>query len=39
MNKLAVPTLDGLELIPADELMWCEADDNYTHLYFKTKIE
>jgi len=37
VNKLAVPTLDGLELIPADELMWCEADDNYTHLYFKNK--
>jgi two-component system LytT family response regulator len=37
INKLAVPTLDGLELIPADELMWCDANDNYTHLYFKNK--
>ena len=36
-DKLAVPTLDGFELVPADELMRCEADDNYTHLYFKNK--
>jgi len=36
-NKLAVPTSEGFELIPADQLMHCEADDNYTHLYFKNK--
>ena len=36
-NKLAVPTSEGFELIPADQLMRCEADDNYTHLYFKNK--
>ena len=39
INKLAVPTLDGFELIPVDELMWCEADDNYTHLYLKNKTK
>jgi two-component system LytT family response regulator len=37
-NKLAVPTSDGFELIPVDELMWCAADDNYTHFYLKNKI-
>ncbi len=36
-NKLAVPTSEGFELIPADQLMRCEADDNYTHLYLKNK--
>ena len=36
-DKLAVPTLGGFELIPADQLIRCEADDNYTHLYFKNK--
>ncbi len=36
-NKIAVPTSEGFELIPADQLMRCEADDNYTHLYLKNK--
>ena len=36
-NKLAVPTSDGFELVPADQLLRCEADDNYTHLYLKNK--
>ena len=36
-NKLALPTLGGFELLPPDQLMRCEADDNYTHLYFKNK--
>lgn len=37
LNKLAVPTADGFELIPAHQLMRCEANDNYTHLYLKDK--
>ncbi|MBA2562285.1 MAG: response regulator transcription factor [Chitinophagaceae bacterium] len=36
-NKLAVPTSEGFELVPADQLLRCEADDNYTHLYLKNK--
>jgi two-component system, LytTR family, response regulator len=36
-TKIAVPTLEGYELIPADHLVHCEADDNYTHLYLKNK--
>jgi two-component system LytT family response regulator len=36
-NKLAVPTSDGFELISIDQLMWCNADDNYTHFYLKNK--
>jgi two-component system LytT family response regulator len=36
-TKIAVPTLEGFELIPADEVLYCEADDNYTHLIKKNK--
>jgi two-component system LytT family response regulator len=36
-NKIAVPTAEGFELIPTDQVVRCEADDNYTHLFLKTK--
>ncbi len=36
-NKLAVPTLEGFELIPVDQLMRCNANDNYTCFYLKDK--
>jgi two-component system, LytTR family, response regulator len=36
-NKIAVPTADGFELIPAAQLVRCEAGDNYTHLFLKEK--
>lgn len=36
-NKIAVPTSDGFELIPADQVLYCEANDNYTHLFLKNK--
>lgn len=36
-NKIAIPTSDGYELIPAKELVRCEASDNYTHLFLKNK--
>lgn len=32
-NKVAVPTSEGFELVPADHLIRCEANDNYTILY------
>jgi two-component system LytT family response regulator len=28
-----LPTFEGFELIPANQIIRCEADDNYTHLY------
>lgn len=37
--KIALPTAEGYELIPADQLVRCEADDNYTHVYLKNKIK
>jgi two-component system LytT family response regulator len=36
-NKIAVPTAEGFELIPADQLLYLEANDNYTHLFLKNK--
>ena len=36
-NKVAVPTSEGFELIPADQVIRCEANDNYTHLFLKNK--
>jgi two-component system LytT family response regulator len=36
-SKIAVPTIEGFELIPADQVINCEAEDNYTHLHLKNK--
>jgi two-component system, LytTR family, response regulator len=38
-TKIAVPTAEGFELIPADQLIRCEAFDNYTHLFLKNKTK
>ena len=34
---MAVPTLEGLELVPAEHILRCEADNTYTHLFLKDK--
>jgi two-component system, LytTR family, response regulator len=36
-TKIAVPTTEGYELIQADQVVRCEAADNYTHLILKNK--
>jgi len=36
-QKIAIPTAEGFELIPADQVVRCEADDNYTHFFIKNK--
>ncbi|MBS1598830.1 MAG: response regulator transcription factor [Bacteroidetes bacterium] len=36
-QKIAVPTSSGFELIPADQILYCEVDDNYTHITTKSK--
>ncbi len=35
--KMVVPTLKGLDFIYLNELTYCEADGNYSILYFKNK--
>ena len=34
-NKIAIPTIEGFELIPVDQLIYCEANDNYSELFLK----
>ncbi len=34
-RKMAVPTVEGYELIAAENILRCEADNNYTHLFLK----
>ncbi|QDK79870.1 response regulator transcription factor [Spirosoma sp. KCTC 42546] len=36
-RNIAIPTLEGFEFIPVDQLIFCEADDNYTYLILKDK--
>lgn len=36
-NKIAVPTAEGFELIPVTEVVYFEAESNYTHVYLKNK--
>jgi two-component system LytT family response regulator len=38
-NKIAVPTAEGFELIPAEDIVYCEANDNYTHFFLKNKTK
>lgn len=34
-NKLAIPNLEGFKMISIDDIVFCEADDNYTHIVLK----
>ncbi len=38
-NKIAVPTLEGFELIPAEQILRCDANNNYTFLFLKSNIK
>jgi two-component system, LytTR family, response regulator len=35
LTRIAIPTSEGFELVPADQVVRCEADDNYTYLFLK----
>lgn len=37
ISKIAVPTAEGFELIYAEQIICCEANDNYTHFLLKNK--
>src|ERR1051326_75997 len=34
-NKIALPTMEGLQMIPVESIIVCEANDNYTTLTLK----
>lgn len=38
-TKIAVPTGEGFELIPVDQIVNCEANENYTLIYLKNKTK
>ena len=35
--KIAIPTMEGFQLLAADSIISCESDSNYTHLFLKDK--
>ena len=35
INKIAMPTMEGLQMIPVDSIISCESDSNYTILFLK----
>jgi two-component system, LytTR family, response regulator len=37
LTRIAIPTSEGFELVLADQVVRCEADDNYTYLFLKNK--
>lgn len=37
VNKIAIPTMEGYQLLAAESIISCESDSNYTHLLLKDK--
>ena len=37
INKIALPTMEGLQMIPVDSIISCESDRNYSILFLKNK--
>jgi len=38
INKIAMPTMEGLQMIPVDSIISCESDSNYTILHLKNSF-
>ena len=37
IQKIALPTMEGLQMIPVDSIISCSSDSNYTNLFLKNK--
>src|SRR6202166_2502897 len=37
VNKIAIPTMEGLQMVLVENIIRCEADRNYTNLFLKNK--
>jgi two-component system LytT family response regulator len=37
INKIAIPTMEGFQLLPAESIISCESQGNYTYLLLKDK--
>lgn len=35
-DKITIPTQEGFEVLPIKEIIYCTADDNYTHIHLAT---
>lgn len=38
VNKIAIPTMEGFQLLAAESIISCESESNYTHLFLKNRI-
>ncbi len=38
-NKIAIPSIDGIEFVEVSEIIRCQSDSNYTKLYLTNKRE
>ncbi len=36
LNKIAIPTSEGMEFIRVDQILRCASESNYTHIYLTT---
>ncbi|MGB3591708.1 MAG: LytTR family DNA-binding domain-containing protein [Nonlabens sp.] len=34
-GKISIPTQEGFEILDVDQIVYCSADNNYTHIYLK----
>jgi two-component system, LytTR family, response regulator len=37
INKIALPTMEGLQMLPVESILYCESDSNYTIFHLKDK--
>ncbi|MEH6407145.1 MAG: LytTR family DNA-binding domain-containing protein [Leeuwenhoekiella sp.] len=37
LKKLAIPTIDGISLLEIDQVIRCQSDSNYTHIFLRNK--
>ena len=37
INKIAIPTMEGFQLLAAESIISCESESNYTYLFLKDK--
>ncbi len=36
INKIALPTMEGLHMVPVDDIVSCQSNDNYTNIQLKS---
>ncbi len=39
LKKVAIPNMEGFKLVNIEDICYCEADDNYTHIHLKNKTK